>query len=136
METIVLIMLKDKETGALINELGSVRVPKNSNLLVNIFGYEADDKTELHMKVTTDRDVLDWEFPAIYDYYDAAVYEGRLTRVTEDEDCYNPTWELIFDFMEDIIDVEDKISELLAIHLSELNDVYEAIKDKAAEYSE
>ncbi len=136
MDTVVVIMLKDLETGFLEKELGSLIVLKNENLLVNVFGVEVDSKMEIHMKVTIDRDAEDWEFQAIYDYYDETIYADALKSIKEVEDCYNPTWEMIFDFPEDMIDVEDKVGELLAMHLKELQDVYEVIKDKKGEYIE
>lgn len=135
MDTVIVIMQKDKETGFLEKEMGSLIIDKNSQYLVNIFAVE-NAKMEVHLKITTDRDVEDWEYNAIFDYYDTEKFNGVVNSISEVEDDYNPTWELIFDYPSDIIFVEDKVCEILEIHKEELNEVYGVIKDKKGEYDE
>lgn len=137
MDTIFVIMLKDKKTGFFEKELASLPINKNDNLIVNLFAQGGeDDKKEIVMKITTDRNVEDWEFSAIFDYYDTEIYNGIVNKISEIEDMFNPTWEVIFDFTDDLIDMEDKISEILNIHKNELEDVYETIKNKESEYAD
>ncbi len=136
-ETQVVIMQKDKGTGFLEKELASFKIFEHENLIVNVFADYIDNPSELfvYMKITTERDVLDWEFLAIYDYYDEErIISGGVTNVSEIEDCYNPTWEIIFPFNE--LELEDQIQNILNLHFAELMDVYETIKDKESEYSE
>ena len=134
-ETVIVIMLKDKETGFLDKELGSYKVESNETMIYNTFASEKEDGTyEVTMKLTCDRDVEDWEFEAIYDYYDSETLMPVVTSITEEEDCFNPTWSITFGFIENVEDMENKISEILALHVQELNSVYEAIADKKDEY--
>ena len=134
-ETVIVIMLKDKETGFLDKELGSYKVESNETMIYNTFASEKEDGTyEVTMKLTCDRDVEDWEFEAIYDYYDSETLMPAITSIIEEEDCFNPTWSITFDFIENVEDMENKISEILALHVQELNSVYEAIADKKDEY--
>ncbi len=135
-DTIIVIMEKNVKTGFLEKELASLTLAENENLLVNIFVQEENEKLKTHLKVSTDRDVSDWEYGAVFDYYDTDVFKDAAESVAEEEDCYNPTWEIIFDYTEDTDELEEKIIKILNIHKNELNDVYETIKDKEDEYDE
>lgn len=137
MDTVLVIMLKDKHTGFLEKEITSLNIKQNENLIVNLFVQHDDfDNLELHLKLSMDKDVLDWEYYAIYDYYDISVFDGVVNNIIEIDNLYNPTWELIFDYIDNKIEMENKISRILDIHLNEINNVYSAIKDKESEYKE
>ena len=134
-DTVIVIMLKDKETGFLDKELGSYKIESNETMIYNTFATEKEDGIyEVTMKLTCDRDVEDWEFEAIYDYYDSETLMPAVTSIIEEEDCFNPTWKVTFDFIENVEEMENKISEILNLHVQELNSVYEAIADKKDEY--
>ena len=57
-----------------------------------------------------------------------------VTSIMEEEDCFNPTWSVTFDFIDNVEEMENKISEILNLHVKEINSVYEAIADKKDEY--
>ena len=133
-ETLIVIMLKDKETGFLDKELGSYKIDENEQLIFNTYAVENEDGIVVHMKITCDKDVEDWEFDAIYDYYDPEEILKEVISFSEEEDCYNPTWDASFKFIDDISEMERKIKKILEIHKKELNSVYEAIADKRDEY--
>ncbi len=133
-ESVIVIMLKDKETGFLDKELGCYKVPEYENLIYNTYAVDDNGKIKVFMKITTDRDVSDWEFEAVYDYYDTETILPFVTSIAEEEDCYNPTWIVSFDFVDDIDFMEEKISEILKAHHEELISVYETISDKRDEY--
>ena len=134
-DTVIVIMLKDKETGFLDKELGSYKIESNETMIENAFATEKEEGVyEVTMKLTCDRDVEDWEFEAIYDYYDSETLMPAVTSIIEEEDCFNPTWRVTFDFIENVEEMEEKISEILNLHVQELNSVYEAIADKKDEY--
>lgn len=134
-DTVIVIMLKDKETGFLDKELGCYKIDKNDAFIYNTFAAEKQDGDyEVFMKLTCDRDVEDWEFEAIYDYYDTETLLPLVTSIKEEEDCFNPTWSIKFDFIDNTEEMESKISEILAAHAKEISSVYEAIADKRDEY--
>ena len=135
-DTIIVIMEKNVKTGFLEKELASLTLAENENLLVNIFVQEENEKLKTHLKVSTGRDVSDWEYSAVFDYYDTDFFKYSAESVSEEEDCYNPTWEIIFDYTEDIEELEKRIIKILNIHKNELSDVYDTIKDKEDEYDE
>jgi len=133
-ETVIVIMLKDKETGFLEKELGSYKILKNEGLIYNTYALEEGDKVVVYMKLTTDRDVEDWEFNAIYDYYDGETISHLISSIEEEEECYNPTWIISFDFNDDMEKMEEKIDNILELHMQEITSVYKAIIDKRNEY--
>lgn len=137
METVVVIMQKDPKTGFLEKELASLTIMENENLIVNLYVQEDEsEKLKMHIKLSTDKDVADWEYSAIFDYYDTNIFDDYADNVKEEEDYYNPTWEISFDYIDDTNELEEKITKILEVHRNELNDVYETIKDKESEYNE
>ncbi|HCT63907.1 MAG TPA: hypothetical protein DIC60_01280 [Lachnospiraceae bacterium] len=133
-ETVIVIMLKDSKTGFLEKELGCYKITEDENLIYNTYAVEDGEKTKVFMKLTTDREVEDWEFEAIYDYYDNETISPFVTSIEEDTECYNPTWCITFDFVSNIEEMEEKIGRILKLHKQELQSVYEAIADKRDEY--
>lgn len=137
MDTVVVIMLKDNKTGFLDKEIASLSITENEEFIVNIFAAENEaGNIQLHFKLTTDRDLEDWEFSAVFDYYDIEVFNGIVNSVSEIDDDYNPTWEIVLDYVDDKETMENKIIEILRLHKNELMEVYNNIKDKESEYTE
>lgn len=134
-ETIVVIMLKNKTTGFLEKELASLDLTENVEYIVNIFAVDEEDGRKLHIKLSTERNVEDWEYSAIYDYYDTDCF-GDKAQVIDADDDYNPVWELVINYNEEIAVLEEQVAELLAIHKKEIEDVFETIKDKESEYTD
>ncbi|MCD7854946.1 MAG: hypothetical protein LUG66_04945 [Clostridiales bacterium] len=131
METIVVIMEKDPKTGFLDKEIASLSISKNVEYIVNL--YAQGDR--LFIKLSDEKELKDWEFNAVYDYFDPEVFSGRALEVKEVEDSYNPTWELKLPFNRDNIEETEKnVCDILEIFKKEINDVYEACKDKEADY--
>ncbi|MGL4790233.1 MAG: DUF6762 family protein, partial [Anaerotignaceae bacterium] len=110
-ETSIVIMVKDIETGFLEKELGSFKITEYENLIYNTFAVEENGKMQVFMKITTDRDVEDWEFDAIYDYYDSETILPLVTSISEEVDCFNPTWLISFDYDENVPVLEKKIDD-------------------------
>lgn len=129
-ETVIVIMLKNKETGFLEKEIGSLDINKNEEYIVNI--YVMEDK--LYIRLSTGRDVEDWEYSAIYDYYDTDCFKN-IAEVADVDDDYNPVWEVAIDFNNDLAETEKAVNKILDIHTNELNDVFETIADKESEYN-
>ncbi len=136
MDTIIVIMQKDNKTGFLDKELASLTLNENENLIVNLFAAEENEVLKMHIKLSTDKDVADWEYSAIFDYYDTDILKEYAENIIEEEDYYNPTWEIIFNYTDDLSELEEKITKILSLHKKELDDVYKIIKDKESEYNE
>lgn len=134
-ETIIVIMLKNKNTGFLEKELASLDLTENVEYIVNIFAVDEEENRKLHIKLSTERNVEDWEYSAIYDYYDPECFAGKAQVIDADDD-YNPVWEIIIEYNEDMAVMEKAVAEILAIHKKEIEDVFETIKDKESEYTD
>lgn len=131
----IMIMEKDAD-GFLSKEVGSYDIEKNPEYIKSIYLKEEDSKDYIYMTISTKEDVKDWEFSAIYDYYDEELLLKEVVEVKVIEDGFNPCWEVKFEFTESQNGMEKKINSILDIHNSELDEVYETIKDKEAEYTE
>ena len=98
-DTVIVIMLKDAETGFLEKELGAYTLPENSGLIFNI--YAENEGKEVVLRLTCDKELQDWEYDAVYDYYDTETV-GALVDVIEEEDGhYDPVWMVRFPFAEE-----------------------------------
>lgn len=135
-EMAVVIMEKDMKTGFLSKELGSYSINYDVNLISRIFVTADEEKRVVNMYLTTPGDFEDWEFNAIYDTYDTGLYGNNILSIEEDEDSYNPTWLVKFDFIENDRAMEAKLNEILKIHSDELKRVLEQIKGMKEEYLE
>ena len=133
-ETVFVIMLKNKETGFLEKELGSLNINKNDEYIVNLFVLKEDDGEKLHLRISTDRDVEDWEYGAIFDNYNYDSYGDNVIEIDEIDNDYNPVWEIVIDYDDNLSVVEERVAEILDIHSNELKRVYEEIKYKDSEY--
>ncbi|MBQ9518436.1 MAG: hypothetical protein IJR59_00890, partial [Firmicutes bacterium] len=92
MVTIYVIMLRDAVTGFLEKELCSITLSKHDEYIVNMYAAEGDDGMTLNLRLSTGRDVSDWEYDAVYDYYDPSALEAEGIKVSEQDDDYDPVW--------------------------------------------
>ena len=127
-------MLKDAKTGFLEKEICSIRLEKLDEYIVNLFVDEKDGAQRFNMRLSTGRDVSDWEYDAVFDYYDPSALEAFGAKVEEMDDDYNPVWLVSLPFDED--KVQETAEKVLSLHHTELADVFDTIKDKEAEYTE
>lgn len=131
-ETVIVIMLKDAETGFLEKELGAYSISENGELLFNI--YAEGEETKVVMRLTCERELQDWEYDAVYDYYDTETVGALVDSMEEEDGHYDPVWVVTFPFMEEQDGMEQKLTAILDAHKEELLSVYEAIKDKEDDY--
>ena len=131
-ETVIVIMLKDEETGFLDQELGSYSVPENGELIWSI--YAKGD--EVILRLSCDRELEDWEYEAVYDYYDTEPVGSLVDSIIEEEGHCDPVWIAAFPFIDDQDAMEEKLAEILQAHEEELLSVFDAIKDKEDDYRE
>lgn len=132
-ETII-VMLKNEETGMLETELDTYEIKQNLEYITRIHAQKEDNEIYLYIELSTERGVEDWEYDAIYDYYEIEKYPENIN-IYELENCYNPTWVLKSKYEENKNLMENKIADILEIHVKELKEVYSIIKDKEDEYS-
>jgi len=118
---------KNKETGILEDLLGTYLIEEHVELLDKAYGVK-EDILKVHLYLTVDGEIEDSEYEAIYDNYDGDVFNNIEVSIEEVEDSYNPTWLFILDFNNSHDEMENKITEILSIHNSELKRIFEKIK--------
>ncbi|QUH20159.1 DUF6762 family protein [Alkaliphilus sp. B6464] len=118
---------KDKETGILENLLGSYLIEEYMELIDKAYAVK-DETLKVHLYLTVEGDIEDSEYEAIFDNYDGDAFNDIQVSIEEVEDSYNPTWLFIFDFINSPGEMENKITEILSIHNSELIKVFEKIR--------
>ena len=136
-ETVIVVMLKNSETGFLETEIGSYNINDEDGFIYNIFAVSNGEGLgiSVHMRLSVERDLEDWEFSAVLDYYDSEPLLELCKSVEEEDEGYNPVWQVVFNFDESREAMENKISAILAVHKKELESVYEAIADLKDEYN-
>ena len=128
----LVLMEKDKETGFIKKELGSFEVNEGALYVKKLFVLDGI----VNMYFDTNKNVEEWEYSAIYDLFDVEPFEEKGYEVTEDLDEYNPTYIINFKYEDDYETMKEKINECLSLIKSGMEDVFEAIKGKEAEYAE
>ena len=133
-DTVIVIMLKDAETGFLEKEMGAYSLPENGSLIFNI--YAENEGKDVVLRLSCDRELQDWEYDAVYDYYDTETVGALVDSIEEEDGHYDPVWVVTFSFAEEQDVMEEKLTAILDAHKEELLSVYEAIKDKEDDYRE
>lgn len=126
-DTMFVLMLKDRETGFLEKEIGCYQLDGREKLLSSLYACDTEEGCLITMGLCCGRDVSDWEFNAIFDYYDLDVLAPYVLTIEEDISCYNPSWVVRFPFLPQTEAMEQKLNMLLELHEKELFSVYEAI---------
>lgn len=135
MDTVIVIMKKDKKTGLFEKELQTLSISKYEKYVLNIYALENENRQIfLNIKLTTEKDVSDWEYNAIYDYYDTSIFENEGYNINECEEEYNPTWEIVIPYIDNNNGLTSIVNNILEIHYKELKEVYSVIKNKEGEY--
>ena len=131
-ETVIVIMLKDAKTGFLEKELGTYAVPEHGELIFNIYADEEGQRVVL--RLCCEKELQDWEYDAVYDYYDTETVGALVDSIAEEDGHYDPVWVVTFPFCEEQERMEEKLKDILHAHQEELLSVYEAIMDKEDDY--
>ncbi|MGL5440032.1 MAG: DUF6762 family protein [Filifactoraceae bacterium] len=131
----IVIMRKDEEN-MFSKEVGSI-YSKEGNLYIEaVFSTLEADKDLVNLTLSTGRDVEEWEFSAIFDYYDMEKLEDLsfVETIIENEDRFNPSWEVHFFLPDNEEILNEYIERILDVHDLELKEVYKEISDKKEEY--
>lgn len=126
----LVLMEKDKDTGMLTRELASYEVNEGAEYITKMYYYEE----EVYVFFDTKRDVEEWEYSAVYDLFNEEVFSEKGYDIEFNEDEYNPTWRIKFEYMDDYQSMKDKLNELCSLISDEMETVLENIKGKEDEY--
>ena len=126
----LVLMEKDKETKFLTNELGSYSVEEGAEYISKL--YCEDNKINIYFD--TKLDVEEWEYTAIYDFFNEEIFTSRGYLIESVDEEYNPTWKIQFNFDTEYTIVHKKLNEICVLLKEEMKRVFDLIKEKEADY--
>ena len=133
-ETTLIVMVKNPETNLLEREYDSFVIEGAEELVVHLFAIEESGGASARMRLSAP-DVQDWQYDAVFDYYDEGVFAGLPSvSVSEADGLSAPAWDFVFPLPAQNAAAEEKIQKIINLHAAELASVFEAIKDKREEY--
>lgn len=126
----LVLMEKDKENNMLTKEVGSYEVSEGAEYITKLYCID----NEVNVYFDTKEDVEEWEYSAIYDLFNEEVFTEKGYSIEFDEDEYNPTWIVKFQFIEDYDEMKEKLNELCGLIEGEVKLAFENSKDKKEQY--
>jgi hypothetical protein len=126
----LVLMERDKETNQFVKELGSYETGEGAEFVTKLYF----DGELVNLFFDTVVDVEEWEFTAIYDYFDEEIFVSKGYSIEAVDDEYNPTWVVKFKYSEDHMIVREAIIEVCELIKQEINEVLKKIKEKQEEY--
>lgn len=126
----LVLIKKNKETGMIDKELGSYQVNTGAVYVKKLFCIE----DEVTLYFDTNKDVEDWEFNAIFDYFNTEEFEKAGYTIEECEDEYNPTWIVKFKYSDEHEEMKSTINDICAIIEECMEKAMEEIKELEDEY--
>jgi len=126
----LVLMEIDKETNKFVKELGSYETSEGAEFVTKLNYYGE----LINLTFDTHDDVQEWQFTAIYDYFNEEVFRAKGYSIEAIDDEYNPTWLVKFKYSDDHMVVREAIIEICELIKQELKEVFIKIKDKEEEY--
>lgn len=141
MEEYSIILMKKDIDGIIQGEVTNLELDENIRYMYNIFLVQKKDGEFVKIEVGTERDVEDWEYTAVFDYFDDESFEAKLEELRIDnisldanEELFNPAWQIQFSMIEDLDKLENVVKSILGEFKNQLAQVYSEIADKKEEY--
>lgn len=132
MDFAALVLMEVDKDNKFVDELGSYEVREGAEYVTKFFFSQEDER--VHLYFDTKKDVEEWEYTAIYELFNEEVFEGKGYEIEEKDDEYNPTWLIKFDYIEEHMDMAEKLNEVCGIINEELNRVFKEAEMKKSEY--
>lgn len=127
-ENIIVLIEKDKDK-KFLREIESYNIEK-SEFVESLYAID-EDGLKVYLTLTTNKDVEDWQFNAIYDYIEIEDLEENCLGVEEVEDTYNPTFTFKLNYKENM---EEDLNTLIEDFSERLLSAYEVIEQHKEEY--
>lgn len=126
----LVLMEREKDTNFLVKELGSYKVGDGAKYVTKFY-YDGE---KVKMYFDTGRDVLEWEYSAVYDLFNLDAFAQNGYDIEEVDDEFNPTWLIKFDYIEEFSEMEEKVAGACALIEDEIEGVLQSIEGKEEEY--
>ncbi len=129
---VLVLMLRDKETNILTETVDSFTLQESMALIDSVYLTE-EECSFIYLTLTT-QDVEDYEYYGIYDLYKEEIFEGLVEEILDGSGEFNPRWVFKFRYIDNRIDMEDKINQLIKLHTEELLRIMPIIEDNKEKY--
>ena len=129
---VLVLMLRDKETNILTETVDSFTLQESMALIDSIYLRE-EESSFIYLTLTT-QDVEDYEYYGIYDLYNEEIFGGLVEEILDGSGEFNPRWVFKFRYIDNRIDMEDKINQLIKLHTEELLRIMQIIEDNKEKY--
>lgn len=126
----LVLMEKEPETNMITREIGSYEVGEGAEY-INKFSY---DGNKVSVEFDTLKDVEEWEYSAIFDLFDNTAFLENGFTIEDVDDEYNPTWIVRFDYIEDHMEMQERINLLCELIKASLEKVFLDISGKEEDY--
>lgn len=126
----LVLMEIEKDTNLFLRELGSYEVGEGAKFVKKLY---CIDK-EVFIYFDTNKDVEEWEYTAIFDCFNLELFEKEDIDIEEIDDEYNPTWKIKINYMEDHMEMKEKLNEICSLISEEIHRVFEEVRNKKEEY--
>ncbi len=126
----LVLMEKDKNTGFMVNELGSYEVGEGAEYIKKMY-YDGE---KINIYFDTNIDVEEWEYSAIFDLFDESEFIKEGFAIEQVDDEYNPTWLIRFDYEQEHSVILSRLNSLCTLIKTYMKKVFNDIKGKEEEY--
>jgi hypothetical protein len=127
----LILMKKEKETGFLVETIGSYEIAKYMEYIDKIYVIEEDnDKLYIYLTLTTNDIDEDWKYEGIFDLYNEEIFSDIIYTIEELAEDYNPKWIMKIEFSNNTERTERLLNEILNIHVSELKRIIPLINEE------
>ncbi|ADL52612.1 DUF6762 family protein [Clostridium cellulovorans] len=125
-----LVLIERDKENKFIRELDSYNVSEGAIYITKLYY----DGQVVHLQFDTNKDVEEWEYSAIFDLFDLEAFSSKDYEVIENEDEYNPTWEITFEYTDNYKVMEEKLNSLCEMIKEAMEKVFFDIQGKEDEY--
>jgi len=126
----LVLMEVDKETNQFVREIGSYETSQGAEFVTKL-NYSGD---LINLTFDTHEDVEEWQFSAIYDYFNEEAFRSKGYIIEAIDDEYNPTWLVKFKYSDEHMVVRESLIEVCELIKQELKEAFIKIKGKEEEY--
>ena len=127
----LILMERDNETGFVTKEIGSFEVGEGAKYIKSFYVQGED----VFIKFDTYDDVDEWQYTAIYDYFDYTIFERNDMDIEDVEETFNPTFLIKYNYNDNFEYLKEKLDLAIDLIQEAIEKVFKDIEGKEEEYN-
>jgi hypothetical protein len=132
MEFSSIVLMEVNSENKFVKELGSYKIEDGGELIKKLFYKDG----RVYIKFYPGRDVEDWEYSALFDFFDLEMFEEKGYNIQEKDDEYNPIWIIDIKYLEDRIKLSEKLTQVCSLFKNEIELAFAESNENKEEYLE